>query len=63
VLVNAPACIAAETFALIAMLFAILAFTHYTSHNPIPKNEWPENYLSCLLPEKKIDRHMPALYT
>lgn len=38
VLIDASARIAAESFALIAMLFAIFTFTHHTSHNPIPKN-------------------------
>ena len=62
VLIDAPARIAAETFALIAMLFAILTFTHYTSHNPIPKNSMGAELLKLFALKRWESRRMPALF-
>jgi len=61
VLIDAPARIAAETFALIAMLFAILTFTHNTSHNPIPKNSIGAELLKLFALKRRESRRMPAL--
>jgi hypothetical protein len=61
VLVDAPARITAEALDLIAMLFAILAFTHYTSHNPIPKNSIDPELLKLFALKRWESRRMPAL--
>ena len=61
VLVDASARIAAESFALIAMLFAIFTFTHNTSHNPIPKNSIGAELLKLFALKRWESRRMPAL--
>ena len=61
VLVDTPARIAAEAFDLIAMLFAVLTFTHHTSHNPIPKNSIDAELLKLFALKRWESRRMPAL--
>jgi hypothetical protein len=60
VFVDASARIATKSFALIAMLFAILTFTHDTSHNPIPKNSIDSELLKLFALKRWESRPMPA---